>query len=928
VPRDGETGINLASNGHYLVLYNLAVRSDSTVNNERKEINANLELAGTDLPWGWSQGFIRQLSSDANTAAFFGGAAVIDANAGDVLQIEVQRTDSSTIGTVTRRTNESGVCVLKLDDSWAYARLSLANAVNEQDFSAATWSNMIWDTANELDAGYTHNNGAITLEQIGHYLVTYNLHFRQNGSTARRSMLTKLQLGGADLQGSQVSVYLRGSQSAIDGAAAWAGIIETSASNQVLRLQAREEDGGGNIDSEFGRCGITIVKLPDNADYIRLDELSGNQALDTTGPITWDNTLEEDPVGFSHTPGVNESRVTIQRRGDYLFFASLRSDDRAAPNNTRHFGRLRWQTNGTDIAWGQFGRYNRGNVKQYAGNAGGAILPGLSSGEYIELYGNNQGNTADAQYVYPEDDMGLQGVRLASLFSVPTPPTIDNTAASSITVNSAFLNGSLSSTGSAATTVCVFWGTADGGTNASSWANTNCFGVNAAAPPVPYATSITGLAQNTTYYYRYQAVNAAGTNWAPATTNFTTPLLPGVNNSSGADPIGIGEATLNGHLSTGGPARVIFFWGESDAGTSTNLWDNFIDFGTTNNGPVSFTVSNLLYGVQYYYRTYASNANGLAWANTTTNFKTLNPFAPNRLKITTCGYDKGETLSNFPLLVALSTNITGFSYAGFLSTNGYDLRLWNSNETVALNYEIDLWNPNGTSYVWVQVADLVDTGTCIWATWGDPAAADQESYTTNGATWSQDYVGVWHLNDDAGSGTFPDAVSNNDAADNSGSDTATSGGVIGEGQTFDGNSDELLIANESNFDQTADLSVSAWFTVDAYDTSWQALIAKGEGNEWRLHRNGGGNTLNWSANGNVNATSALDDGEWHHVQVNKSTTSGLDIYIDGVLETANAAATGAIALNDEQVRIGENPDSQGREWEGRIDEVRIMDQTR
>ena len=35
------------------------------------------------------------------------------------------------------------------------------------------------------------------------------------------------------------------------------------------------------------------------------------------------------------------------------------------------------------------------------------------------------------------------------------------------------------------------------------------------------------------------------------------------------------------------------------------------------------------------------------------------------------------------------------------------------------------------------------------------------------------------------------------------------------------------------------MSLSAWFRVDSWDTSWQCLVAKGEGSRWRIHRSGG-----------------------------------------------------------------------------------------
>ena len=130
-------------------------------------------------------------------------------------------------------------------------------------------------------------------------------------------------------------------------------------------------------------------------------------------------------------------------------------------------------------------------------------------------------------------------------------------------------------------------------------------------------------------------------------------------------------------------------------------------------------------------------------------FLALSAHAESKMKITFSGYTKNETLTNFPVLVTFSNNVgnSGLDYSTFLNTSGYDLRFWNSNETQELNYEIEEWNTNSNSYVWVQVPLLVDSNTYIWAKWANFSETNQEAYTTNGATWTNGYVGVWHLNE-------------------------------------------------------------------------------------------------------------------------------------------------------------------------------------
>jgi len=102
-------------------------------------------------------------------------------------------------------------------------------------------------------------------------------------------------------------------------------------------------------------------------------------------------------------------------------------------------------------------------------------------------------------------------------------------------------------------------------------------------------------------------------------------------------------------------------------------------------------------------------------------------------------------LTNFPALVVLSTNLAGFRYTDFNGTNA-DLRFTDSTTVNELNYQVEKWDPNGNSYVWVQVPRLVDSNTLICAFWGKSGQAIP-AYSTNGSTWSNGYVAVWHMSE-------------------------------------------------------------------------------------------------------------------------------------------------------------------------------------
>ena len=130
-----------------------------------------------------------------------------------------------------------------------------------------------------------------------------------------------------------------------------------------------------------------------------------------------------------------------------------------------------------------------------------------------------------------------------------------------------------------------------------------------------------------------------------------------------------------------------------------------------------------------------------------------------QMALTVDGYTGAETLTNVPVLVRLSTAISGFDYNDFASpSNGADLAFFDANER-RLAYEIDEWRTNGTSLVWVKLPEL-KRGMRFTAAWGGvPMYGHTPDRSAPGGheVW-RDYAGVWHMNED--SGTAYDSTAN------------------------------------------------------------------------------------------------------------------------------------------------------------------------
>lgn len=115
----------------------------------------------------------------------------------------------------------------------------------------------------------------------------------------------------------------------------------------------------------------------------------------------------------------------------------------------------------------------------------------------------------------------------------------------------------------------------------------------------------------------------------------------------------------------------------------------------------------------------------------------------------------GETLTNFPALVKLSTAIPGFSYSDFQLANGGDMMFTDSRGQV-IPSEVDTWDDTGTSLVWVSVPTLTK-GTTIKMYYGNGANPAGVPL----AKWPG-YVGVWHMGE-AGGTAYDSTVNGFDA---------------------------------------------------------------------------------------------------------------------------------------------------------------------
>lgn len=200
------------------------------------------------------------------------------------------------------------------------------------------------------------------------------------------------------------------------------------------------------------------------------------------------------------------------------------------------------------------------------------------------------------------------------------------------------------------------------------------------------------------------------------------------------------------------------------------------------------------------------------------------------------------------------------------------------------------------------------------------------------SSWSIGLVGYWNFDnnllDTSGTGANGTFVS-------SGAGTLTYGaGKFNNGILLNNtNAERIEIQSvvEDTYDFTGgSMSASLWCSTSGFTQSWQGILAKGEGDSWRIARNGDSNAAafnpgNWKVDGDDITGGNIGTPGFHHVVAVTNVTGTGQLWVDGV-KVAETTAPPIIANNALNLMIGGNPGAGGdnfRTWPGTLDEVAI-----
>jgi len=439
--------------------------------------------------------------------------------------------------------------------------------------------------------------------------------------------------------------------------------------------------------------------------------------------------------------------------------------------------------------------------------------------------------------------------------------------------------------------------------------------------------NMAGSSQNTNLYYRYQEdeVELSGVSrssnwiwacWMNTLSNavfqnygaLSHPLWPVIANL-GAANVAAGLTQVSGTLlSTGAsPTTVYLYCGTADGTTNPANWlasGGVVNLGQLPQG-AAFTnrLLDLNAGTTYYYNYMASNSTAMSWGSATIspwfttpllNLRFWGYSAPVRFS----GYNQAETLTNFPVLVVLSNNcFQGFSYHQFQSGSNDLAFTADAAGLTNLNYEIESWNPNGVSYVWVQVPALT-INTSIEAWWGC-AGQGVSAWTTNASTWSNGYLGVWHMKEGAGAVLHDSASTNNGTLYNN---PTWTNGVADGAVSFDGISQYATMGNptalQPQYPFTASVVAQSATTTNIAFIADCGAGSNGEYSGFIVALNSSGAIAAQTGNnlGNndpgfrdtfiTSATGLYTSNTWHNITATFNSSTQYLIYLDGVLQAA------------------------------------------
>ncbi|PLX21290.1 hypothetical protein C0584_03125 [Candidatus Parcubacteria bacterium] len=149
-------------------------------------------------------------------------------------------------------------------------------------------------------------------------------------------------------------------------------------------------------------------------------------------------------------------------------------------------------------------------------------------------------------------------------------------------------------------------------------------------------------------------------------------------------------------------------------------------------------------------------------------------------------------------------------------------------------------------------------------------------------------------------------------------------GKFGQAFEFDGIDDFIQVSDDTSLDISSEITLSAWVRPGDEDATNRVISKNDDAYELTVNADEtvsfGINTWYGDADKTITSDIALIQGEWSHI-VGIFDGDNLAVYVNNVSKVEDTAES-SITLNNDELFIGRRL-SAGREFSGRIDEVRI-----
>lgn len=192
-------------------------------------------------------------------------------------------------------------------------------------------------------------------------------------------------------------------------------------------------------------------------------------------------------------------------------------------------------------------------------------------------------------------------------------------------------------------------------------------------------------------------------------------------------------------------------------------------------------------------------------------------------------------------------------------------------------------------------------------------------------------VGWWKLDENTGTAA-------NDSAGSSTAGTLTNTptwatGKFNAGVTFAGSNQQIIIADDSDFDFIDDenMSVTGWLKHTTASVQ-EIILSKYAAAGYKVISESDGDITcgldydaTWTPTDSATSTLATyDDNSWHHFACVKNGATSLSLYIDGVLITTDSSLTASNSLdNADPLYLGIDADGTSNDYTGSLDDIRI-----